>query len=358
MSDVDTGAAVAAADTTAIASQTVEAPVNTMDAIAKTMSETYDKINPPRSDDGKWVARSGHKVITDPAEKAAAQELIDKAGQTEITDQTQTPPVEPAKPAIDAPVSWSAEMKAKFATLPPDVQAYAVQRDGEAHKRISELGQQVKAYEPIRTVIEQYGETFRRNGLQPHDGIARMMAVHDMLEQDAPTAIREIAKAYGVDLSNGSQDTGNESAEVRSLKSEIQALKRQVGETVSKVTARERSEAEREQANLASTIEKFSKDKPHFEAVRSVMAGLMQSGAAETLDDAYDMAIHANKSIRETIDADKRKAEQDKTAEEAKKKADQAKKAASLNVKGTSGSPAKKGSWEETLRAVGERIAS
>jgi len=162
-----------------------------------------------------------------------------------------------------------------------------------------------------------------------------------------------------VDLSNGAAETqGNESAEVRSLKAEIQNLKRQVGETVSKVTARERSDFEREQAELASTIEKFSKDKPHFEAVRKVMAGLMQTGAAENLDDAYDMAVHANKSIRETLDADKRKADQEKQAEEAKKKADAAKKAASLNVRSSSASPARKGSWEQTMREVGERIAS
>lgn len=354
MSDVDTGAAVAAPDTAAIApAQTaVEAPVNTFDAIEKTMSDAYDKINPPRSEGGQFAPKD--KATISPKD---ANAFFDDAEKTN-SDQTQTPAsTEPAKPAIDAPVSWSAEMKAKFASLPPDAQAYVAQRESEAHKRISELGTQAKAYEPIRAVVEQFSHVFQKNGLQPHDGIARMLAVNEMLERDAPTAIRQIAEAYGVDLSNG-QTQSDESAEVRALKSEIQNLKRQVGETVSKVTARERSEFEREQAELASAIEKFSKDKPHFEAVRKVMGGLMQTGAAESLDEAYEMAIHANKSIRETLEADKRKAEQEKQAEEAKKKADAAKKAASLNVKGTHGSPAKRGSWEDTMRAVGERIAS
>jgi hypothetical protein len=343
---METAVDVGASAPTNEAVVTNEPATNTFDAIEKTMSAAYDKINPPRSDAGQFA----------PKDKAEAGTEPDKP----ITDQTQTTEaIEPAKPAIDAPVSWSAEMKAKWASLSPEAQTYVAQREGEAHKRISELGSQVKAYEPIRTVIEQYGETFRRNGLQPHDGIARMMAVHNMLEQDAPAAIKQIAEAYGVDLSNGAADTqGSESPEVRSLKAEIQNLKRQVGETVSKVTARERSDFEREQAELATTIDKFSKDKPHFEAVRKVMAGLMQTGAAENLDDAYDMAVHANKSIRETLDADKRKADQEKQAEEAKKKASEAKRVGSLNVRGTNGSPAKKGSWEDTLRAVGERIAS
>lgn len=346
MSDVDNGAAPAAPATEAIApAQTaVEAPVNTMDAIAKTMSETYDKINPPRSDGGQFA----------PKDKAEA----DVPAKTEITDQTQTPPVEQVKPAIDAPVSWSAEMKAKWSSLPPDVAAYAAQREGEAHKRISELGSQVKAYEPLRTVIEQYGATFQRNGLQPHEGIARMMAVHDMLEKDAPSAIKRIAEAYGVDLSGAQPAEGEQSDYIRSLEARLSRAEKLAGEAHNSTRAQVEAENRRQQAELASTIEKFSKDKPHFEAVRHVMAGLMQSGAAETLDDAYDMAIHANKDIRESISAERRKEAEAKAAEEAKKKAEQAKKAASLNVKGTSASPAKKGNWMDTMREVGERIAS
>lgn len=344
MSDVDTGAAPAAADTTAIAA--VETPVNTMDAIAKTMSETYDKINPPRSDGGQF------------APKDKAQATVETPADDKISDQAQTQPVEPAKPAIDAPVSWSAEMKAKWAALPPEAQTYVAQRESEAHKRISELGTQVKAYEPIRAVIEQFGGSFQRNGLQPHDAFARMMAVEQMLEDNPRAAIDQLAKAYGVDLSGAAPAAGDQSDYVRSLEDRLAKAERLAREAHSKTTARERTEQEREQAELASQIEKFSKDKPHFEAVRGVMAGLMQSGAAETLDDAYDMAIHANKSIRETIEAE-RKAEADKKAQdEARKKADAAKKAASLNVKGNLGSPAKKGSWEQTLREVGERIAS
>lgn len=353
MSELDTGAAPAAADTAAIANVQTAEPANVMDSIEQSMSAAYDKINPPRETTGQFKGKD--KPVETPAEAAAPS---DPAPQ-ELKDQNPAETVvEPPKTAaIDAPLSWSAEMKAKFGSLPPDAQSYIAQREGEAHKRISELGQQVKAIEPIRNVVEHYRETFQRNGVAPADGIARMLSVEAMLERDPEGAIHEIARAYGVNLS-GSQpaEPGQESGEVRALKAEIQALKRTVGETVSKVTARERSEQEREQTELASTIEKFSKDKPHFEAVRTVMAGLMTSGAAETLEDAYDMAVHANKSIRESLEAEKRKAAETEAAEQAKKKATDAKKLGSLNVKSTSASPAKRGNWEQTLREVGERI--
>jgi predicted hydrocarbon binding protein len=355
MSDLETGAASAVADTAAIANVQTAEPTNVMQSIEKSMSDAYDKINPAREPTGQFKGKDT------PAETPAEGATEGDTATPELKDQNPAETVvePPVVAAIDAPLSWSAEMKAKFASLPPDAQSYIAQREGEAHKRISELGQQVKAIEPIRNVVEQFRGTFQRNGLAPADAIARMMAIENSLEQDAETTIHQIAKAYGVDLSgsqSATQEPGQESGEVRALKAELQALKRTVGETASKVTARERSEQEREHADLASTIEKFSKDQPHFEAVRTVMAGLMTSGAAETLEDAYDMAIHANKSIRSSIEAESRKAAEAKAAEEAKKKATDAKKLGSLNVKSSSASPAKRGSWEQTLREVGERI--
>jgi len=46
-----------------------------------------------------------------------------------------------------------------------------------------------------------------------------------------------------------------------------------------------------EQRTMVSEIEKFAQSHPHYEVVRSQMAGLLQSGMADNLDDAYDKAI-------------------------------------------------------------------
>jgi hypothetical protein len=356
MTDLETGAAAAAPDSSAIApAQTAEiaekaAPSSPMERIASTMSEAYDKINPPR-ENGKFAAKDKPaEAVADVAAPAA-----------EIKDQNPADvKVEPpAVAAIDAPLSWSAEMKAKFASLPPDAQTYIAQREGEAHKRISELGQQVKAVEPIRNVVEHYADTFKRNNLDPADGIARMLNVEAMLERDAAGTIREIAKAYGVDLSGGQQaalEPGSESERYRALEAKYSALERRLGETASKITARERSEAEQEQATLNKTISDFAKDKPHFEKVRVHMSALMQSGAAQDLSDAYDMAVYAVPDIRKGLLDEQRKAEDEKRDKERTEKAKDAKRVGSLNVKSTSASPAKKGSWEDTLRETGERL--
>jgi hypothetical protein len=361
MSDVVTGAAEAAPASPAIApAQTVDTPAvhtDPMDRIDQTMREHYDKINPPR-ENGKFVAKDK------PAEGAEAP------ADTEIKDQNPAEVVtEPPKvAAIDPPVSWSAEKKALWPTLSPDAQSYIAQREGEAHKRISELGQQVKAHEPYRQIEEHFSDVLRKNNLRGPDAVARAMAVARMFDENPENAISELSKAYGVNLSGSqspSQEPGQESGEVRALKSEIASLKRMVGETASKVTAREQAEHQQTQAALDKLVADFSKDKTdlaeiegdfvaHISAIRSAEPDLAHE---KVLEKAYEAARWANPNTRTKLLAEQEKQRAEKADAEQKKKAAEAKKVGSLNVKSTSASPAKKGSWEDTLQEVGERIA-
>lgn len=343
MSDIDTGAAPAAADTAAIADvQTVET-TNPMDRIAQTMGEAYDKINPPR-ENGRFAAKDKPDGAEPPADQVSDQNPVE--GE-----------VKPPIAAIDAPLSWSAEMKAKWANVPPEVQPYVAQREAEAHKRISELGQQVKAFEPFQKHFEPLRQAAARNGASADQGLERLLAANEFLDRDPARAIQWLAEAYGVDLFSAAPAEGDKSDYIRSLESRLERAERLASESHSKVTARERSEQEREQASIASSITEFAKDKPHFEAVRTHMAGLMQTGVAQTLQEAYEMAVYANPETRKTLLEEQRKAEDERREKERAKKAEEAKRGASLNAKSTAASPARKGSWEQTLREVGERLA-
>jgi hypothetical protein len=364
MSEIETGAAAAAPEAAAIAPAQTAEPVTVMTALEKTMSDAYDKINPPR-DNGKFAPKS---IGEDKPNEAAigAEPSDDKP--PEITDQNPVEAeVKPPAAAIDAPISWSAEMKAKWATLPPDVQAYASQREGESHKRISELGQQVKAFEPIRELVEPLRQMSARNGVSEKDGLQRLLAANEFLDRSPREAIEWLAKSYGLDLrtSQGEAAEGDQSDYVRSLEARVTRAERLASEVHNKHTARERSEAEQAQASLASLIDNFAKDKADFAEVEAdVAAHVAAIRQAEPglkpetlLEKAYEAARWANPNTRTKILEQQRKDEETKRVTEQKKKADEAKKAGSLNVKSSSASPSKKGTWEQTLREVGERIA-
>lgn len=233
--------------------------------------------------------------------------------------------------------------------MPPALQEYISQRDKESHDAITRAGQQVKAYEPIREVIEQYGDTFQRNGLQPHEGIASMMAVHNMLEQNAPAAIKEIAKAYGVNLSGETEQNANpENARVAELEAKLAKVE-------SHLTAQQRQQLNAENAALAREIADFAKDKPHFESVRKVMAGLMSSGAAETMQDAYDKAIYADPTIRQSLQVDAQKANEEKRKAEEAERVKAAKKAAGVNVKSSPGQTNTAKTLDDDLREIARK---
>lgn len=338
---VDVGASAPANEAVLSAEITNETPEVAAPSIDDDLRNIWDKNNPPR-ENGRFVSRN-------PAETTEAAKASDPAAP-KVADQTAEKPVEQAAPAIDAPISWSAEQKAKWASLPPDVQTYIAQRDKETHEAITRAGQQIKAFEPIREVIERYGDTFRRNGLQPHDGLARMMAVHDALERDAPGTIKEIAKAYGVNLQGQAEGQPENQSDPR-----IAELETRLAKAESYLTAQQRQQINAEESALAREIADFAKDKPHFEAVRRVMAGLMSSGAAETMLDAYERAIYADPAIRQSLIADEQQKADAKRKEDAEKRVRDAKKAAGVNVKSSPGSTASARTLDDDLREIANR---
>ena len=87
-----------------------------------------------------------------------------------------------------------------------------------------------------------------------------------------------------------------------------------------------------------ATAEDGSLAHPHFDAVRTTMGGLIQSGVAQDMGSAYEMAVYANPELRGSLidqQAEKVTAKQ-KQAENVRK----AKRAQAANVKG-SGAPAR-----------------
>jgi len=339
---VDVGA-TAPANEAVVANEITNTATETT-AVAPSMDDylkgIWDKHHPPRDDGGKFAERipaeTTDATATDPA-------------VPEVADQTAETVVEQAKPAIDAPISWSAEQKAKWATLPPDVQTYVSQRERESHEAISRAGQQIKAFEPIGRVVEQFAHVFQKNGLQPHDGIARMMAVNEMLEANPRSAIEQIAKAYGVDLSGTGEPTDTP------IDPRIAEMESRLAKAESYLTAQQRSQLNAEQASLAREIADFAKDKPHFEAVRSIMAGLMSSGAAETLQDAYERATYADPTIRQSLLADEQVKAEAKRKEEQAKQVKDAKKAAGVNVKSSPGTQAVIRTLDDDLKEIARR---
>ena len=292
----------------------------------------WSKNNPERDGNGRFVA----------AEKPTTETA------TEITTSPGEPGAEQAEPpAIEFPNSWVADTRELWTTIPRAAQEIIAKRESEAHEAISRAGQERKAFEPIQQTLEQFWDVYERNGLAPHDAMARMFAVEQWLASDPRSAIRGIAEAYQVDLSQ----IGTAEAQLQS-DPRIQALSGEVSQLKSILTTQQRKTQETERAETARTLADFAKDKPHYEAVRTVMAGLLQSGAANDLTQAYDMATRANPETWKKLQEETQKKEQEKAAKEASDRAAKAKRDAGVNVRSSLANQSESRTMDDDLRAI------
>lgn len=343
-------------------------PVTVVDqpkpSMEDTMAAAYDKLNPARESNGQFKGEQPKAVETQ--EAAPADKTTETEGQTQ-TDK----PVEPAPPAIDAPQSLSAEMKAKWASLPPEWQQTIAKRESEATKRITEMGQAVKAFEPIRELMEPLRQSAARNGVSEREGLEQLLAANAFLERDPAGAIQWLAKAYGVDLgakADTQQQDGQgqpESGELRALKAELATLKQQLTDTRQRVTARDQQDADAQKSNLTKLVEDFAKGKDYWdeiegdvlEQIHAIRKSDANLPADKVLEKAHARALKLNESVAAKLNEAARKDEEAKKAAEAKRKADEAKRLASLNPKSSQGaSPKSKGNWEQTMRETADRL--
>jgi hypothetical protein len=359
MSELDTGAAPAAAEAPAIADEGFS-------GIEATMAEAYDKLNPPREGNGQFKggAETAEPVAevaetsSDPAETVSEQEPVVEAK-------------EPEKPAIQRPQSWSSDVDELWATLPPKAQEIIAKRESEAHKRITELGEVAKTAEPIKDVLEPLQRASARMGLPPGEGLKLLLAADDYLARDPVSAIQWIAQQSGVDLSRFGQPaqerSGEVAPEVSALNQKIAHLERMLSDTSYRIQQREQHELQTQHQSLESLVNDFAKGRdywPEIEGevvaqIRAIKSANPSMDAKAVLEKAHDNALKLNDEVRNRLTEAKRKEEEAKKASEAKRKAEEAKRLASLNVRSVSGKApqAARKSLEEEMAEVYDRVA-
>lgn len=253
-----------------------------------------------------------------------------------VTGKSPEPQVSPVVAPVDEPAwnkppaSWKKEKHALWTAMTPDQREYAFQREEQMKAGIEPLLPRAELADKINKAAEPYMNTVRGLGLDLPQAVAGLMKVdHDLrtLPYDQKLAVlSHVARGYGIDLSGQVQsaqpayDTNSQA-----MQNELLSLK---GQFTSFTQAQE---AAQQQAAM-DEIQRFSKDKEHFDDVKPVMAQLLQSGMAEGIQDAYEKAVRLNPDLFEAInsakqaaaDADKRKA-----ADEAAKRA----KAAAVSVR-------------------------
>ena len=286
--------------------------------------------------------------------------------------------------SVDAPESWTAEAKERFAALDPETQAYIVQREQEQAEGVTKLKSQfedkVSSADQFAEVVRPYEAEMRAEGATPLQAVQTLLNTAQILRhgtvEQKEAVIRQTAQQYGVNLNPiNDEGTDDEFADPRvaALEREITALK--------SVQTNQDTQNQQAQANAAQAeIETFADAKddkgdplrPHFDAVVNdlipALSAIKQANPAmsnaDALQDAYDRAVWANPETRKLEQDRQAKTEEEARTEAARKAATDAKKGKGVKAKGAgqqSGKPkasANPKDWDAGLGDVFDRASS
>lgn len=263
----------------------------------------------------------------------------------------------PTTTGLQAPKTWRPEAAAKFAALPPEVQQEVLKREEDIFKGLEGYKADASIGKALKGVVQPYMHIFQAQGVDPIRQVSGLMRAHVALATGTPEQkqqfFQHLAKEYGVDLSD----------EAPYVDPQVAGLQKQLSDLQSRLNGREQQEADKARTALQAEIDTFASDPAHqyFDEVANDIAGLLRSGAAKDLKDAYEKAIWANPITRAKEQARLTADAETKAKAEAAEKAKQARKATGANVKSSAkaaSGTAPLGSIDDTLNAALANIKS
>jgi hypothetical protein len=298
---------------------------------------------------------------------------------------------EPASsPAIAAPNSWSADVKSVWNSIPPKAQEYIASREKEAHTKITQQGNELRAYQPVREIYEHIRTQGVPAGREP-EVIANWARAQAALDQNPIEGLKWLAQSYRVDLSQlaGPQGDKPQDESIDALfrdprfdriAPEVNELRSVVGNLQRQLQVQKNAEIETQTQQVSRIIADFSardEVRDHWPDLQDDVAHEIEVVRArepnlpyeKLLEKAFDRALHANPESRARLQADQQRKQQEaneaqrrKEAEEAVKKAAQAKKLSSMNVRtgATASTSTHDGKWDDkdNLGRIYDRVQS
>jgi hypothetical protein len=253
----------------------------------------------------------------------AAGRFAGKQKQPEVTEEPQIegdPPVWRRPPA-----SWKKDYHEIWQKADPKMQEYAWQREEQMRAGVEPLLSKAQFADAMQEAIQPYMTTIQGLGLSPDKAVAALMdADHKLRNSDPQTKLayfQQLAQSYGINFGAMQGQPGQ--MPQQTVDPNVWALQNELNKVRGEVMGWKQQQEMVENQSLLSEINQFSLKAEYFEDVRPTMIQLLQSGVAQTLEDAYDKAVRLDPNLFEQVN----KAQQ---AEIAAKQAKEQNKAAKV----------------------------
>ena len=334
--------------------------------VANTMEQAYDSQQeaptPDRGEDGKFVSKEPAQEEETTPEQESTEES-DEAEATE-TEATQDDTV----PTREVPIGWDKDKVEDWKAMTEAQQDQFIKRNNQFSAKIQQSVEGKKFADEIRQVEAPYQAMIAAEGANTivayQDYLKNAYQLRNGTPEQKVQLVLNLAKTFNVPLNGLAPTLGNDTdqdiyvdPDIQALQQTIMAQNNRIAQMEQRTYQQDQLSQNQEMQSIDSEIAKFSQAEghEHFDKVSKVMGALMTSGVAEDMDKAYDMAVHADPTLRDTIQASKKKADDTERTRKAQAAAKEAEKTAGTNLKSKGGTSGKKISTGETMEETMSR---
>ena len=218
-------------------------------------------------------------------------------------------------------------------------------REKDFSRNIAKSAEFVKHSQAIRNIEAPY------QAMMQSLGANSMMAYQDHLkhaytlnhgsQEQKVQLVQNILRTYGIEIpsNQGFKEDWEDDFQNSSPDPKIEHLTNQVNTLTNVINGQEQKSRDSQQHKADMVIDSFRNDPKHkyFDEVNPLMQGILQSGQARNLDEAYEMATMAHPKVRTSVLANKNGKESKVRRQEAKAKTAKSKNAESTNLRSKGG---------------------
>ena len=196
------------------------------------------------------------------------------------------------------PSSMSVEGKAKFASLEEPIRKEILRLDANFHKGIEQYKADAGTGKEFHQIAQPYMAMIQAEGGTPAGAFRDLLNTAYQLRQNPQAVVKALAQQYGVTLAAAPAED-----EQGQVSPEIAELRQQLADLKSGLTQGEQAQQQELRRSADEQLAKFASDSKnvYYNDVRNDMAGLIQSGLAKDIQDAYDKACRMNPTISATL---------------------------------------------------------
>lgn len=282
---------------------TTEAAPAEVEAAPEPTETPAEKTQRERDEAGRFKAKSEAKTAA-PKTEAKAETPAPVAA---APAQTPIPAPAVTTPSIKAPQSWRADVREKFAALPPEVQAEVVRRETEIAQTLQGASEPKKFFEQFKQLVGPYEGMIRAEGSDPLKAVGNLLQTAAALRTAPPEhkaqLVAQLVQSYDIPIEAlaAALDGKAPAAQGRPQP--------QVDPTAIAQQVRQQLMQEFQQKQFAESTQKaeaWAQDKEFIEDVRVDAANILEvyarSGRALTLDQAYDMACRNHPEVSKVLE--------------------------------------------------------